>query len=783
MTKIKLIKSPIFLLTILIVLVYYQFFLFGKIPLPADTLTGSYFPWLDYKWGFPTGVAVKNPLISDAFSQFYLWKYLSIDLIKQGFWPLWNSYSFSGTPLLATYHSATLFPFNIFLFLPKNIGWGLFVFGQTLVAAFGMYFLAGLYTKNIPAKLSASLVFSLSGLMTTWIEFGTGVWAAAFLPWIFFSLIKYLNTSKSKYLYLMSISFICLYLAGHAQITFYSTALFFIFLFFQFTKKRTKKILLPIFFWLLSLGVACIQLLPTADLVNSTIRSDEKFSQLINFGLNAPYELIRLFVADFFGNPTTNNYWDNIYYAEQSSFLGTATFPLVIPLLWDQIKQRRINFWSGTFLVSLFLSIQSPVTTFLYSLPLPLLTYSSASRIFFVLSFSAGILVALAIDKYSMDENFRRKVKLTSLVFIIGILLTILTMIVLINFPQILGVNILVQNLNTSIKNLVIPLIIVSIVFIISKLRTGRLTLYILVLLLFLDLGRYMIKNTPFVDSKIVFPNTPVIDFLQNQEGQFRIARADKEILPPNTWIGYKLQSIEGYDPMALENYSRFFNKLNGGPIDATAGRFMELTSFPSKFIDAANVKYFLAVKKDQNLAKAGNLNEQIGKTNFKVVFEDKSSVVLENPNVLPRAYLLKNVIGFNEDKKQLLEIYKLDFDPTVAGVINEDFSAQEFSTAGNIVINKYQPNNVTLSTKTSSQAFLVLADSWEKGWSVLIDGKPSKLLRVNLSLRGVFVPAGEHIIEYKYWPTSFALGLKISIISLVVLCIFPVLSLIRVKK
>src|SRR5687767_15019671 len=95
---------PIILLVSLISLLYYQFLVFQKIPIPADTLVGAYFPWLDYKWGYAVGVPVKNPPISDVFSQFFPWKYQIVDLLKQGIWPLWNPLSLSGSPILATYH-------------------------------------------------------------------------------------------------------------------------------------------------------------------------------------------------------------------------------------------------------------------------------------------------------------------------------------------------------------------------------------------------------------------------------------------------------------------------------------------------------------------------------------------------------------------------------------------------------------------------------------------------------------------------------------------------------
>jgi len=79
----KLIKKllPLFFLFVFVTLfLFKETFIKGFVPVPADTLVGSYFPWLDYKWGFTVGVPVKNPPISDVFSQFFIWKHQVMDI-------------------------------------------------------------------------------------------------------------------------------------------------------------------------------------------------------------------------------------------------------------------------------------------------------------------------------------------------------------------------------------------------------------------------------------------------------------------------------------------------------------------------------------------------------------------------------------------------------------------------------------------------------------------------------------------------------------------------------
>ena len=109
---------PIFFLFLVTCLFFYQTIFKGLIPFPGDMLVGAYYPWLDYKWGgFVTSVPVKNPEITDIFSQIYLWKNLFSNSIKSFNIPLWNQFSYSGYPLLANFQSGVFNPFNLFLLI------------------------------------------------------------------------------------------------------------------------------------------------------------------------------------------------------------------------------------------------------------------------------------------------------------------------------------------------------------------------------------------------------------------------------------------------------------------------------------------------------------------------------------------------------------------------------------------------------------------------------------------------------------------------------------------
>src|SRR6185312_7588653 len=54
----------------------------------------------------------------------------------------------------------------------------------------------------------------------------------------------------------------------------------------------------------------------------------------------------------------------------------------------------------------------------------------------------------------------------------------------------------------------------------------------------------------------------------------------------------------------------------------------------------------------------------------------------------------------------------------------------------------------------------------YPKGWKVFIDGTKGDYVKMDYVLRGMYMPAGDHEIEWRFEPESLTLGRMISIIS-----------------
>jgi hypothetical protein len=89
-------------------------------------------------------------------------------------------------------------------------------------------------------------------------------------------------------------------------------------------------------------------------------------------------------------------------------------------------------------------------------------------------------------------------------------------------------------------------------------------------------------------------------------------------------------------------------------------------------------------------------------------------------------------------------------------------------SQAGTAVITLYEPNRLSLTADLNRSSFLVLSEVFYPGWEALVDGQPAPIIRGNLVLRAIPVPAGKHTIELRFRSKTFLWGLLIGLVSMI---------------
>jgi uncharacterized membrane protein YfhO len=65
----------------------------------------------------------------------------------------------------------------------------------------------------------------------------------------------------------------------------------------------------------------------------------------------------------------------------------------------------------------------------------------------------------------------------------------------------------------------------------------------------------------------------------------------------------------------------------------------------------------------------------------------------------------------------------------------------------------------------------LVLSEIVAPDWVATIDGETIEVFATDLTLRGIYVPWGEHAVTFDYQPRRVYAGVLISALSVVVVC------------
>ncbi len=157
---------------------------------------------------------------------------------------------------------------------------------------------------------------------------------------------------------------------------------------------------------------------------------------------------------------------------------------------------------------------------------------------------------------------------------------------------------------------------------------------------------------------------------------------------------------------------------------------------------------------------------------------------LFENTRMLPRAWLASGeLVATEEQELAVIRSGKLPngapWDPLAMALV-ESSTGVNFAKAdeqpapsrrAEVIVN--EPNRVEVKTEAAAPSLLVLSANHYPGWRAFVDEHPVEVVRVNYNLRGVALPAGNHLVRFVYQPKSVLVGLVISLLTLVALALW----------
>jgi hypothetical protein len=258
--------------------------------------------------------------------------------------------------------------------------------------------------------------------------------------------------------------------------------------------------------------------------------------------------------------------------------------------------------------------------------------------------------------------------------------------------------------------------------------------------------GLLMVFDLFFVDKKYVSEK----DFVSRSEVEvpFQETPADLQILQDTTH--YRVFEISGNMSSARSSY---FHKSIGGYSAVKPRRMQQLF--------------------DYQIAK--NNIEMLNMLNVKYIIQTDStgaSIPIPNPNANGNAWFVNNIKFVQSADEEMKALDKLDTQ-NVAVVNNKDFEIRGKAFAkdsvARITLDLYKPNYLKYTSHNENEGLAVFSEMYyEKGWKASIDEKETEILRVNYVLRGLQIPAGKHVITFKFEPQVIQTGSTITLFSFI---------------
>ncbi|MBI4778505.1 YfhO family protein [Candidatus Desantisbacteria bacterium] len=729
-------------------------------------------------------------LRGDLLIYFYPMKLFYAENLKEFNLPLWLPHNQCGFPLLAVGNLGFFYPINLLLFfsLPTLIAINLTFIIHYILAGVFTYFYAKVIGLSRFSAIISGLIFMFSGFLLAHLQHIDILTTAIWLPLILIFMEKILSEGNKTpvYVILAGISIGIQILAGHQQITLYSLSCISLYFFFGVLYRHPHKI--PTFLgtfmliMLIGFGIGAIQMIPTYELLSLSDRGGGislKYANSFNF---LPMNFITFVLPYFLGDLTT--YYGKWNFEEGYAYVGIFTLILLLFGIFKKPGNRYIYFFSTVLILSAILMLGSitPLYTALWHLPV-FNAMRAPARFAYLLTFSTAIIAGFGASCL-INLNYNKKVVFNILSVSLVLILICGGTVSLIGIEGLLPQGFFLDRVK-SIKqdvHILFAFLCISIILLMlwTKQKLGLASFKFLVLtLIIIDLFLFGLRALPptvkmaklpsiFMPqtAKFLLQDTDIYRTMSVYPGVVAIRSRDKnpndtliKLLTPNfnAWVNISNISTQ-LGLFCVQQWKETIELFRAGtPLSIKEDEVVPFIIKNSQLLNLFNVKYIL-------------FTLDINDDRFPTVFEDNGVKIIENKEVLPRAFVVHNVKVIKGKEKVLKALSSKEFNPRQYVILeqNPQVNVNSNSTASSTAkIINYGNKEVVIHCNMKDNGFLILTDTYYPGWQIYIDNKKGKIYRAYHTFRAVYLEKGNHLLRFKYEPLSFKAGMCISLLTL----------------
>lgn len=701
--------------------------------------------------------------------------------LAHGNLPLWNPYTYSGTPFLAAYQPALLYPLNLhYLVLPLakslNLEIALHVY---LAGAFFFLWARRWNIAPVPAGFGAS-VLMFCGAFFPHVMAGhiTLVSAWAWAPLAFYSLDSFLASRKWSFAFLGASALTMSICAGHPQAAFETGVVLALYGGARLPAMRDRLRLAPglALVFAAPTVLAAAQLWPALALAPESVRAGGLSFDVARRFSFPPENAITLIAPKFFGDSIHSEYWGRWYFWEMSAFIGVTGVALAAYGAATRKGSERF-LWAAMVVVAATLALggYTPVFRVLHAVVPGFDQFRSPSKFVFFATMFACLFAACGAD--TLLRDYRRVRVLAIAAACLAVLLFIGTVMAGERlragawsnlaggldardgvFLQLLDRKLPEQFVSKAESSLLIAaataaLLAALLYFVPGRTWCGPAVLALGVIEVFAFARS--VRPTVHLDA---LRNTSLDAFLETHPGDYRVWNLGRD----NNLLAVRAHDFWGYDPAALRRYIELFARADGADVAETLNEIWFDSYHP--LFDMVRCKYVVDSGSDKHTLK-------------------------ELPAPLPRFLFPPEVRVITDPEERLTVLVAKDFNPRHTIVLEQPPDPKPDAAAGEgtVKILDESTDFVSMEIDLPHAAVMLMTDAYASGWRVdsLGDGPQQAydVLPANHALRAIPLAAGHHRIRMVYAPPAFYYGAWATIVGGVLFIAFWVWIVRRERK
>jgi hypothetical protein len=718
--------------------------------------------------------------------------------INNGVAPLWNPYAGAGRPLLASQVHAPVFPIAWLAFLLpfwSSLAW--IAAAKLLLAAGGTYLLCRELRLRRGPSLLGAITFPFGGYYFAWMEHPqTYVWAM--LPWMLLATRRASRTGSLGAAALLGGAAGLSWLGGHPESAAFLLGTTVAYGAFELIAERragppagantqrwsgpgwTETIQgragLLIGALALGIGVGAIVNIPLFELLGQS-PSTNRGGSAFPFSQGWAF-----FFPELWGNPSKAFAQYGSDWAERTTYIGAM--PLLFAL--GSVGRRRPReqwFFVATAIILLATVYNTPLWADGVR-KLPGGSVAALGRLLIVVSLSGAVLAAYGLQRWitGTRQERRRMLRIMGIAALLPVLLWL---------PRHLD---LMSSLSTALKQLpavhhgvtsprvyalasvwrwiVVCGLGLGALVLAERRRAPKLAIVLVVALTAVDLvalDRGFHGSIPLNEANPPVP--AAITYLRQHEGHARFTAS--AALPANLGERYGLRDPRvGIDIPHPTRYDKLWLALGG--IGGDQEFFHADNQNAHRLADIFATRYVL-----------------LGPTEpvppwLHSVFRTPDGTVAINPTALPRAWVAYDwrqagaqgnslYLTVASNTNQLRDQPVIERSPPPPKGPAPPGSAARFVSDGN--------ESVTVAATAIRPGYLILLDSAYPGWTASLDGRSVPWLPANENFRAVAIPAGRHLVTFRYQPASVLVGTIVTVISVISLIVLAVIGAALVRR